>query len=458
MNTAFRLLARIGFGRIVPVRASRRRFVLVGAALLLLSFRPALSAPALSPQEQALVTYVDAHNTQGLALLETVVNINSGTQNLDGVRQVGDIFRREFDALGFKTRWVDGTSWNRAGHLVAEHPGPGPKILLIGHLDTVFPKDSPFQKFRRIDENTATGPGIIDMKGGDVIMVQALKALDSAGLLQPMNISVALMGDEEDPGSPISSARAALKEAAKDAKAAIGFENGDNIPEHIIISRRGIMSWTLTVSSKGGHSGLVGSAEIGYGAIYEASHMLDELRSHLLGEKYLTINPGLFLGGTQLEFPEAASKGSAFGKNNVVAANAMVTGDLRALSPQQFERAMEKMKKLVSRPLPKANATLDFSEGYPAMAPTDGNLKLLRLYDEASRDLGYGPVQATSPDKAGAADVSFVAGIVPMVIDSAGLKGHGEHSVDETANLNTLPEQTQRIAVLLARLPQIASH
>ena len=85
-----------------------------------------------------MIAYVDAHNAEALALLERVVNINSGTQNFAGVREVGAIFRAAFDALGFKTRWVDGAAFQRAGHLVAEHRGTGPKILLIGHLDTVF--------------------------------------------------------------------------------------------------------------------------------------------------------------------------------------------------------------------------------------------------------------------------------------------------------------------------------
>ena len=121
-----------------------------------------------------LVRYVDAHNDEGLALLERVVNINSGTHNLSGVREVGRIFRAELDALGFRTQWVAQDEVKRAGHLVGDHPGAGPRILLIGHLDTVFEPDSPFQKLERLDAKTARGPGIIDMKGGDVIIIQAL--------------------------------------------------------------------------------------------------------------------------------------------------------------------------------------------------------------------------------------------------------------------------------------------
>src|SRR4051794_36346665 len=148
-----------------------------------------------APPERAIGSAVDVNNPSALALLERVVNINSGTHNFTGVRAVGDVFRKEFDALGFKTTWVDGAAFKRAGHLIAEHPGPGPRILLIGHLDTVFEADSPFQRFERINDSKARGPGIIDMKGGDVIIVSALKALRKVGALDRMNLVIVMTGD-----------------------------------------------------------------------------------------------------------------------------------------------------------------------------------------------------------------------------------------------------------------------
>jgi glutamate carboxypeptidase len=153
---------------------------------------------ALSGDEQKLTAFIDKANPQALALLEQVVNINSGSQNFEGVRKVGDVFRKEFDALGFKTTWIEGAPFKRAGHLVAEYAGKGPKILLIGHLDTVFEPDSPFQKFERVDARYARGPGIIDMKGGNVVMLHALKALKAAGALDSMHVVAVFTGDEED--------------------------------------------------------------------------------------------------------------------------------------------------------------------------------------------------------------------------------------------------------------------
>jgi glutamate carboxypeptidase len=163
----------------------------------------------LSPEERAMVMFIDANNASAITLLEKAVNINSGTQNFKGVQEVGTLFRSEFDALGFKTTWVDGAPFQRAGHLVAEHAGTGPRILLIGHLDTVFEPDSPFQKYERVSDSAAKGPGITDMKGGNVIIVQALKALQSAGLLKSMNIIVVMTGDEEAAGRPLTTSREA---------------------------------------------------------------------------------------------------------------------------------------------------------------------------------------------------------------------------------------------------------
>jgi glutamate carboxypeptidase len=415
---------------------------------LLVTLTQVSSAP-----ERAIVSAVEAGNAAALALLETAVNINSGTHNFEGVRAVGDLFRKEFDALGFKTTWVDGAGFKRAGHLVADHPGKGPRIILIGHLDTVFERDSPFQKFRRIDEKTATGPGIIDMKGGDVIIIAALKALKAAGTLDDMNVIVVMTGDEEDSGDPQAAARAALVGAAQGAQYALGFEDGPGDPRFAVTARRGTSSWTLQVKGKTGHSSQIFREELGYGANYEIARILDGFRRKLAGEPHLTFNPSLVLGGTAVELDPVLSRGSASGKTNVIAATAVAMGDLRTLSKEQLQHARDTMKAVVADgPLAQTEATLTFEDGYPSLPPTDGNARLLAEYDRASRDVGSGPVAAVSPDRAGAADVSFISGEVKSIIDGIGLMGHDDHSPSETADLSTLPSQTKRAAILLYRL------
>ena len=433
------------------------RALLTCAATLSLGARAIAQVPpesrvVLPPVERVIVRAVDSEHARSLALLKQIVDINSGTMNFLGVRHVADVLRSELDSLGFTTRWIDGAGFHRAGHLIAEHPGPGPKLLLIGHLDTVFEPSSPFQRFEQLDDSTARGPGVIDMKGGDVIVIAALRALKSAGLLPRLNVSVVYDGDEEDAGTPLSEARRALTEAARGAAAAIGFEDGPGDPHLAVISRRGDESWTLRTTGTPAHSSQIFQKEVGAGAVYEATRVLSEFYKQLSGERYLTFNPGLALGGTTVRLDSTGVAGQADGKSNVVAEHMTVVGDLRTISPEQLGRAKQTMQSIVAAHLPNTNAELIFDAGYPPMAPTPGNRRLLMTYDRVSRDLGLWPVTAVDPSKAGAADVSFVSEIVPMKIDGLGLSGRDDHTTKETADLRMLPVQTKRAALLLYRL------
>jgi glutamate carboxypeptidase len=315
----------------------------------------------------------------------------------------------------------------------------------------VFEPDSPFQRFQRLDDSTATGPGVIDMKGGDVILLLALRALREQGVLDQLHVVVVMTGDEEESGSPLSAARADLIAAAAGASAAIGFEDGDGDPRHVVVARRGASGWQLRVQGTAAHSSQVFSDDVGVGAVYEAARLLEQFRDSLGHEPYLTVNPGLVVGGTAVSLDAAAARGTAFGKSNVVAESTLVTGDLRTLSPEQRERAQATMQRIAANGSAHTSASIAFDDGYPPLAPTDGNRRLLAKLDQASRDLGLGPLEAVDPARAGAADVSFLGGRVPMVVDAMGLKGHGGHTVLETARLGTLPWQAKRIAVLLAR-------
>ncbi len=422
--------------------------------LAFIAAAPSLHAQSLSPLERRITAAVDAGVPASLALLERAVNVNSGTMNLEGVRKVGALFDSAFTSLGFDTDWKDGSGWGRAGHLVARRTGNGrgPKVLFIGHLDTVFESDSPFQTFERLGADSARGPGTTDMKGGNVVMLLALRALQDAKLLDRIQVTVVLMGDEEDSGDPLSLARADLVEAAKWADIAIGFEDGDDDPTTAVIGRRGVAGWTLRTSGTPYHSSQIFQPEVGSGAIFEAARILSAFRDSLAGEPNLTFNPGVIVGGTTISLDPVTQRGTAFGKSNVVAESTVVTGDIRTLEPAQLARAQERMQAIVARHYPRTGATIEFGEGYPPMAPTDGNRRLLAMIDRASRDLGVGPVTAVDPARAGAADVSFAADYVDMAVDGMGLLGRGGHTVEETADLRTLPIQAKRVAVALARM------
>jgi glutamate carboxypeptidase len=431
---------------------TNKHLVLSVVAILIAATGNALAAAPADPVERAVVAHVQADHDRSLALLRETVDINSGTMNFAGVHRVGAIFEREFKALGFTTRWVDGTPFHRAGHLLASRGKRGPKLLLIGHIDTVFAEDSPFQKLQVMANGMASGPGSTDMKGGDVIMIHALRALRDSGQLDRMSVRVVLMGDEENRDEPMDLSLQPLLDAGTWADVALGFEDGDGDPKHAAISRRGTSGWQLEVTGKPAHSSQIFQPEVGDGAIFEAARILDGFRQALSDVPNLTFNPGVIAGGTDVTLDADTSRASAFGESNVIAQTVRVDGDLRTLSPEQLASARQTMSKIVDAHLPHTGATLRFSDGYPPMAPTAGNAKLLAIYDSASRDLGFGEVTAINPRNAGAADISFVAGKVDMALDSLGMRGSGGHTVDEIADLKTLDSQTMRAAVTMYRL------
>ena len=175
------------------------------ALLLAAALTLSLAAPAearLSGAEQSMIRTVDAEQARTLGMLETWVDQNSGTLNVAGVTAVGKMLRAELEPLGFKVEWIDMSAAGRAGHIVARHAGSpnAKKLLLIGHLDTVFELDSPFQRWVR-EGDKAHGPGAGDDKGGMAVMVAALRAMNSAGTLKRADITIVLTGDEEDAGS-----------------------------------------------------------------------------------------------------------------------------------------------------------------------------------------------------------------------------------------------------------------
>ena len=424
------------------------------AVLFCFVFAATLNAQT-SKKEQQLVDAVDTHLKDALSLLETSVNINSGTMNFEGVQEVGRLYQKELDALGFKTELTSGEAYNRAGHLVAAIEGKkGPKIVMIGHLDTVFELDSPFQEFQMRNDSIVEGPGVADMKGGDVIIILAMKALKDAGLLKDMRIKIVMTGDEEKSGNPLALSKKDVIDAAQWADIALGFENGDNNPKTIVVARRGSLDWKLKVKGQPAHSSQVFSEKVGVGAIYETSRILNAFYEQLSEEKDLTFNPGFIVGGTEVSINTDQTGGNAFGKNNVVSQAVEVHGDIRAVSLEQLESAKKTMHAIVAENYPKTSAELIFDEGgYPPLDLTDGNTQLLATYNLVSQDLGFGSIEAVNPRNAGAADISFTSGYVDMAIDGMGLTGgSGDHTVEETANLNRLAEKAKVTAVLLYRL------
>ena len=401
-------------------------------------------AQKLSTDEQKIIDYVDAHMGEAIGMVENVVNIESPSEDIAGVKQVGVVFKRELESLGLSARWIDmPAEMKRAGHLVAATKGTkGKRVLLLGHIDTVLRGE----KFRR-EGNKAFGTGSSDMKAGDVVLLYALKALHATGALKDTRITVMLTGDEESAGHPIEISRRDMVSAAKDSDLALSFEG--TVGNTATVGRRGSSSWTLEVQARTGHSAGIFGESMGSGAIFEAARVVNQFYETLHHEKFLTFNPSVMVGGTEATLD--GPSGMATGKSNVVPAKAMVRGDLRFISEAQKEPARAKMREIVAQALPRASSKITFEDGYPAMTPSEGNYALLKEMDQASQDLGFGKVEALDPGARGAGDIAFVSHLIPG-LDGIGASGGGAHAPGEFVDLESLPKVTKKAALLIYRL------
>lgn len=430
-----------------------RKLQAVLLVALLLGMNQALSQK-LSRIEKKIVAEVDTNHEEAMSFLEEVVNVNSGTFHAEGVRKVGSLFDREYAELGFATTWKEMPGeMKRAGHLVCEYAEgqvKGKRVLLIGHFDTVFEKDSPFQSLTK-EGNKWYGPGVNDMKGGDVIMLYALKALKEAGALKNTQIIAVYTGDEEDVGQPLETSRRDLVEAAKRSDVALGFEGSTGL-QYATVARRSSGSWLLETRGKQAHSSGIFREDNGAGAIFELSRILHQFYTEL-PEENLTFNPGAIVGGTTVEFDEGTASGQAFGKTNVVSPTAIASGDIRCLTEEQIQRTVKRMKEIVSDHLPQTEAEISFSLMYPPMAPTEGNYRVLEVLNGVSLDLGQGEVKAYDPSRRGAGDISFVARHVDA-LDGLGTMGGRSHTPEEFLEVDSIRDLTKRAALLIYRLTQ----
>jgi len=410
-----------------------------------------LSLCAYSQDSAAIVSAVDAEAPAAQALLEKIVNINSGTFNLAGVRAVSEVMEAELRALGFETRFIPMDSIGRASHLIATRKGTGRPILLIGHMDTVFEPSSPFQKLeRKPGGRTASGPGTSDMKGGLTVLLTALKALRKAGKLEGVPLTVFLTADEEAPGD-LAVTRRDLIAVGKASRAALCFETGIRgvTQDMASTARRGFTGWTVKSTGKAGHSGGIFSENAGYGAVFEMSRVLNEFQQKLR-EPNMTFNVGLLVGGADAKL-DRAGEASVKGKDNIIPAEAVARGEVRALSLEQVSRIKDKMYAIAAKSLPGTKTEIRFEEGYPPMAPTAGNKRLLRLLNEASAAVNLGEVGELDPMQRGAGDISFIAPYVDS-LSGLGSIGQGAHAVGEQVDLESIPRQAKRAALLILKV------
>lgn len=398
----------------------------------------------LNLEERRLVAEVAAQAGDYEQELADSIRIDSRTENLPGVREAGAYFGKLLAEIGFSVRWAAlPAESKRAGHLIAERRGNrGKRLLLVGHLDTVLAGGS-----YRNAGGRGFGSGVNDMKGGNLVMVHALRALCRTGLLEDAQVLVCLTGDEESPGADISVVRKDLFDCAKRSDLALVFEGTEG--NFVTTARRGVSFWELEVQAASGHSAGILTELSGYGAVFEAARILDEFRGGLRSEERLTFNPGVIVGGFDAALEEAG--GSAKGKPNVIASRVLAKGDLRYLDAAQLRRVKRSMHEIAARNLPRTSASLRFDDRYPAMEVTTESRSLFDALDGASRDMGYGELRPCDPRFRGAGDASFIAPIIPT-IDGLGVRGEGAHTEAEDIDLASVTELVGRTAVLVYRL------
>ena len=383
------------------------------------------------------------------------MRINSGTLNPEGVRAVGELYRADLEALGFKTRWIDmPPAMKRAGHLVATHEGDqGKRVLLLGHMDTVFEKGSSVPLWERRGDRVR-GQGVNDMKGGDVIMIQALRALKArARWTERTSRSCS-------PATRSAPVRRCRRRAPR-------WWRWAGAPTTRCRSRAATSTAAWTGQHRAPFLGRLGAAGQGQGGAFDGRVLVAigfwrhlRVRAHpqrisRAGDRARPdLQPGPGFGGTNISYADDTATASAFGKSNVIARDAEVLGDLRYLSPEQGERARQKMQAIVSSGnLPGTSASISFSEGYPPMPPTEAGRKLAEIYSQASVDAGLGRIGIVDPSQRGAGDVQFVAPYT-VGIDGLGAQGRGAHTDDEELEIASIERGAVRAALLIYRLTQ----
>jgi glutamate carboxypeptidase len=388
----------------------------------------------LNPEEQKIVAYVDANCGNFAKDLEKIVQIDSATGNIDGVKAMAGFFIPQFKALHFDVPPPEAAK--RAVHFVATRTGAqGKRLLLIGHLDTVLPGGN----FSLVGTK-AFGAGTLDMKGGDLVLLYALRALDSVGALQGTTLNVIMTGDEEKPGHPFKDTRTTLRDLAAHSDLCLAFE--PTMGATAIVARRGRVEWNLEVRGETGHSAQIFSTTMGSGSVFETARILSSFYDELGAMNGITCNAVLVCDGAEA-------------LTNVIPQRTRVIGDLRFPSAKELDATQTRMQAIAGgkgKNLPKTLATLCFDvDLFPAMEPTPANYALLAQLDQVSRDLGFGAIEAVDPKARGAGDISFVSPPLPG-LDGLGLRGEGWHTHEEFADLASAPELIKRTAVLIYRL------
>ncbi len=391
----------------------------------------------MSKQRHPRVEQAEALMQQYLDDLQAIVNIDSGTYTRAGVNRVGAYLRERFPASGFSTA-IDRQE-EYGDHLIATHTGSapdGPRLLLIGHMDTVFSEGEaqkrPFAIKQRNGMRIATGPGVLDMKSGILIGLYGLRLLIERQQASYRQVTFVCNSDEEV-GSP--SSKPLIQELAKDADAVLVLEPG-RAENTIVSSRKGCGQYRVEVHGLSAHAGV--EPQKGRNAILELSYQVQKMQAINGTIPGATLNVGIIRGGE---------------RTNVVPDYAYFEMDARVSSMESIAALEAAIQKAASKTV-LSGTKIVVSGGFicQPFERNAGNARLVQLAQAAGKELGMNIQDVGS---GGASDANTSAAMGIPTLDGLGAGGGLAHNPDEYIELDYLPE---RIALLAGLIEQIGEH
>lgn len=363
-----------------------------------------------------------------LALLEKLVNIDSGSHDKKGVDKIGGILAGLYQSIGFHAEIVE--EKEIGNHLILRHPeAENPKIIIIAHMDTVFPEGTSKERPYKTEGNRAYGPGVIDMKASHVMLFYAMKYLTETNNACLRNVELVFNSDEEI-GSVHS--RALIEKHAKGKDYALIMEPARK-DGSVVTERRGSGTYTLTIEGEAAHSGI--EPEKGKSAIEELAHKIVKLQQLNDHENGVSVNVGVIEGGTTV---------------NTVSAHAVGHVDVRVSSMEQIRPLEQKMEEVCETPdVEGTRIELTGHLDRPPMVKTEKSKALYELAKEIAEELN---IDLKETYTGGGSDASFPASMGVATLDGLGPIGGNAHSDSEYLDIPSLEERQQLFIKLVERL------
>jgi glutamate carboxypeptidase len=419
----------------------RRRLIDVHAVATALFVVLTISStmPANARADTRILAAAKTCEPKARALLQQLVQIDSGTDDVAGVAAMGAVLKTELESLGANVERVPAATPTVGDNIVATLTGKGKgRILLIAHMDTVFPRGTAAQRPYTVVGEHGIGPGAGDDKAGIVSAVCALRVLHEISYRDYARITLILNSNEET-GSV--GTRDLIRANARESDVVINLERGVP-PDGLEVSRKGSAVITVEITGRAAHAGLEPGK--GRNAVIEASHQALQLGSLADTAKETTVNVTMIQGGNAI---------------NVIPDHAVIKADVRAFTPEEFERVEAGLRTLAGNTIVpevevKASMTRNFPP-WPPAASTDVLLKRAqKLYAEIGGTLAGVPVGSS-------ADVAFAAETGTPSIDGVAILGGGAHGVDDYADLSSIVPRVYlltRMLMDLGRNPSVKAH